>query len=163
VEVLERALARLVERLPSNRLGAQRTASVTSVAEMPGAGAAGGLGFAALLVGAQVRSGADYFLDLVGFDDVMTGADLVVTGEGSLDSQSLHGKAPFVVAARAARAGVRAIAVVGRSTLPPARWGDAHLQAVHALADLDPACADDPQLSVHLLEGVGRELARVAR
>ena len=57
----------------------------------PGAGAAGGVGFAAAAVlGAQLRPGVALVLDLVGFADALAGADLVVTGEGSLDEQTLR-------------------------------------------------------------------------
>lgn len=65
---------------------------------MPGAGAAGGLGYAFLeYMNAQVKSGADYLLDMVDFDKLVTSAACVITGEGSSDSQTLMGKLPFVV------------------------------------------------------------------
>ena len=90
------------------------------VREVPGAGAAGGAGFGALaLLGAEVRSGIETVLDLVGFDDAAAGADLVVTGEGSLDAQSLRGKAPMGVLVAAGRLGVPVVAVCGRSLLTP--------------------------------------------
>jgi glycerate kinase len=61
-------------------------------AERPGAGAAGGVGFAAMAVlGARVRPGIELLLDLLGFDAALTGASLVITGEGSLDEQTLSG------------------------------------------------------------------------
>src|SRR6266704_967504 len=85
------------------------TASVTGrdLAAAPGAGAAGGTGFAAMAYfGARLVPGADLMLDLVGFDAALTGAGLVITGEGSLDRQSLGGKAPVGVARAAARHGV---------------------------------------------------------
>jgi glycerate kinase len=85
---------------------AQAVRSVTGddVADRPGAGAAGGVGFAALAVlAATLRPGIDLVLDLVGFRAALPGAGLVVTGEGSLDEQTLHGKAPAGVAAAAAR------------------------------------------------------------
>ena len=86
--------------------------------DLPGAGAAGGLGFgAAALLGAEVRSGIDTLLDLSGFAGALAGADLVIVGEGSLDEQSLHGKGPVGVAAAAVRAGARVVAVAGRSTV----------------------------------------------
>lgn len=65
---------------------------------MPGAGAAGGVGYAALAVlGAERRPGVDVVLDLVDLDAAVAGADLLVTGEGSLDRQSLGGKTPLGV------------------------------------------------------------------
>ena len=80
-----------------------------------GAGAAGGVGFGAVAVlGASIRSGIDLLLELVGFDvalERLTSRDLVVTGEGSLDEQTLHGKAPAGVAGAAAARGIPVVAV----------------------------------------------------
>lgn len=76
------------------------------VAANAGAGAAGGLGFALQLVGGKLRAGAEVVADLVGLDAALDGADWLITGEGRTDSQTLAGKAPFVVAQRARRAGV---------------------------------------------------------
>lgn len=83
------------------------------VAPVPGAGAAGGLGAACLAVGATLRPGIDTVLDLVGFDGLLRGADLVVTGEGRLDAQTAHGKVVSGVAAASRRAGVPCVAVAG--------------------------------------------------
>ncbi|HVV21072.1 MAG TPA: glycerate kinase, partial [Pseudonocardiaceae bacterium] len=111
-------------------------------ADVPGAGAAGGLGFAALAVlGAESRSGIDLLLDLVGFAAHLPGAALVVTGEGSLDEQSLHGKAPMGVVEAAARAGVPAVAVAGRNQLDPATLAAAGIRAAYALGDIEPDVA----------------------
>ena len=71
-----------------------------------GAGAAGGLGFALLLVGGKLRAGAEVVADLIGLDAALDGADWLITGEGRTDRQTLAGKAPFVVARRARRTGV---------------------------------------------------------
>ena len=127
-------------------------------AQAPGAGAAGGVGFAALAVlGAQQRSGIDMILDLTGFDTALDGADLVVTGEGSLDTQSLSGKAPVGVARAAARRGVPVIAVAGRSLLTPEQARAAGISAVHALADLEPDLARSMTGAAALLEQVARD------
>lgn len=81
---------------------------------LPGAGAAGGMGGgAAAFFGARLQPGIGAVLDTVGFDGLLAGADLVLTGEGRLDTQSLRGKVVLGVAARARRAGVPVIAVVG--------------------------------------------------
>ena len=81
----------------------------------PGAGAAGGLGFAlAAVLGAPLERGADVVADAIGLADRIAGAALVITGEGRLDGQTPAGKAAAGVAARAARAGVPCVAVVGR-------------------------------------------------
>ena len=74
---------------------------------LPGAGAAGGLGFGmAAFCGAQLRMGIDAVLDAVGFDSLLPGTDMVFTGEGKIDSQSARGKVVSGVAARCRKAGV---------------------------------------------------------
>jgi glycerate 2-kinase len=128
--------------------------------DLPGAGAAGGLGFgAAALLGAEVRSGIDTLLDLSGFAGTLAGADLVVVGEGSLDAQSLHGKGPIGVAAAAVRAGARVIAVVGRSTVPLDRVRALGIDDVLTLTELEP----DPERSMRhaaaLLETTAERIA----
>ena len=84
-----------------------------SVLGVPGAGAAGGLGAALLALGAELRSGVETVLDLVGFDERVRDADLVITGEDNMDEQSAAGKAPVGVARRAKRHGKPVVAVVG--------------------------------------------------
>jgi glycerate kinase len=79
----------------------------------PGAGAAGGLGFALLGAGARLEPGAELILNVAGFDQQLIDADLVITGEGRLDGQSLFGKATVAVARRARKAGVPVAAIVG--------------------------------------------------
>lgn len=96
--------------LPGGAAGSRRFRSVAGV---PGAGAAGGLGAALLAVGARLESGAGAVLDAAGFDDAARRADLVVTGEGRLDAQTASGKVAASVARRAARLGVPVAAVVG--------------------------------------------------
>ena len=82
---------------------------------LPGAGAAGGLGFGmAAFCGAQLRMGIDAVLDAVGFDSLLPGTDVVFTGEGKIDSQSARGKVVSGVAARCRKAGVPVVAVVGQ-------------------------------------------------
>lgn len=85
------------------------------LSQMPGAGAAGGLGFGmAAFCGARLRMGIDVVLDTLGFDKRLPSADLVFTGEGKIDFQSLRGKVVSGVCGRAKRAGVPVIAVVGQ-------------------------------------------------
>jgi glycerate kinase len=79
----------------------------------PGAGAAGGLGYALLMLGAQFRAGAEVVADEIGLDDALNGADWLITGEGRSDVQTLHGKAPFVACRRAVRQGVPATLLSG--------------------------------------------------
>ena len=85
-----------------------------SVRDIPGAGAAGGLGAALLAVlDARLQSGIETVLDLIDFDTLLDGADLVVTGEGRIDWQSAFGKVPGGVAGRAKKRGIPAAALVG--------------------------------------------------
>ena len=85
-----------------------------SVADEPGMGAAGGLGAAArLFLNAEVVAGVEWVLDLVGFDEALSGADVCITGEGHADGQSVHGKVVSGVAARCRAAGVPCVAIVG--------------------------------------------------
>jgi glycerate kinase len=108
-------------------------------ADTPGAGAAGGVGYAALaLLGATLRPGIGLMLELVGFADRLRRADLVVTGEGSLDRQTLHGKGPAGVAAAADRAGIPTVAVAGQVRLGTAELAACHFRAAYALVDLEP-------------------------
>jgi glycerate kinase len=85
-----------------------------------------------------LRPGIDLVLDLVGFHKVLPGARLVITGEGSLDRQTLHGKAPAGVAAAARAAGIPVVAVAGRSLLPAADLEPAGILAAYALTDIEP-------------------------
>ncbi len=86
----------------------------TNPGEMPGGGAAGGMGAGmAVLLGAKLRMGIQTVLDLVGFDAVIKDADMIFTGEGKIDMQSLRGKVVIGVARRAKVQKVPVIAVVG--------------------------------------------------
>jgi glycerate 2-kinase len=103
----------------------------------PGAGAAGGIGFAALaFLGAAVRPGIEFMLDLLSFGTHLDGARLVITGEGRLDEQTLHGKAPAGVAA--ASPDVPVVAVAGICTLSPAELAGAGIARAYALTDIEP-------------------------
>lgn len=82
--------------------------------DAPGSGAAGGLGLALLAIGATARPGAAAVLDLVGFDALAAGADLVLTAEGSVDASTLQGKTVDAVVRRAARLGVPVAVLGGR-------------------------------------------------
>ena len=85
-----------------------------TVSELPGAGAAGGFGAgAAAFFGAQLRPGIEVVLDLVRFEEQLDGCDLVLTGEGRMDGQSLGGKVPIGVSRRAKKKQVPVVAIVG--------------------------------------------------
>jgi glycerate kinase len=101
------------EQLP---LLAQRLAPLARYADLPGAGAAGGLGAALASLGAELVPGAALVLELVGFDPAAY--DLVVTGEGTVDATSGRGKAPGEVVRRCRDAGVRCVVFGGRVVEP---------------------------------------------
>jgi glycerate 2-kinase len=131
VKVLDSALRRYAEVLT-------RTVGV-DVSAVPGSGAAGGLGAGAMaFLKATPRSGISLMLDLVGFREALVGASLVVTGEGSLDLQSLRGKAVMGVTRAAAAAGVPVVVLAGRVELSPAEASQAGFAAIYALTDLEP-------------------------
>jgi glycerate kinase len=109
-----------------------------AVADVPGAGGAGGTAAGALSLGARLVSGAGLVCDLIELDAALAGADLIVTGEGRLDAQTLSGKAPAEVAARAFAAGVRCLALAGEVALSPDRLSAAGFTAAHALTEVDP-------------------------
>ncbi|MHC5560753.1 glycerate kinase [Kocuria sp. U4B] len=153
VEALEAGLGALLRRLWEAGWPAEEAAGV------PGAGAAGGLGWAAMLLGARMVSGAGFFLDLLDFDHHAAGCDLVITGEGKLDTQTLAGKLPLVVAHRAGP--VPVIAVVGHNALDTDRLPAHGIEATHALSAMTEAdSATDPELSAALLRQTGQHIAR---
>jgi glycerate 2-kinase len=126
-----------------------------------GAGAAGGTGFAALaLLDAAIKPGIELILDLIDFDRRIAGADLVVTGEGSLDAQSLAGKAPVGVARAAAKAGIPVVAVAGRLQLSPPRVREAGISAAYPLTDLEPDLDRCIANAGPLLRRAGAEIAK---
>ncbi|MEO5312645.1 glycerate kinase [Pseudarthrobacter sp. CC12] len=133
VGMLDAALARFVEVL-AREIGFR----AVKAAEAPGAGAAGGVGYAAIAVlAATRRPGIDVVLEFTGLADRLAGADLVITGEGSLDEQSLLGKTPMGVARAAAGQGVPVVAVCGRTTLDQDQAAAAGFEDIHALTALE--------------------------
>lgn len=153
VRVLEDGLLHLTRRLDEAGLPG------SGHAKIPGAGSAGGLGFAAMLLGARTVSGAHFFLDLLDFERHVAGCDLVITGEGKLDDQTLAGKLPLVVARRAAP--VPVIAVVGHNALGVDRLPEHNIGNILALSAMtDRDSSRDPELSAALLRQAGRRIAR---
>jgi glycerate 2-kinase len=136
-------------------------ATGTDRSQAPGAGAAGGVGFAALAVlGAERRLGIDVILDLLDFGAALDGAALVIIGEGSLDTQTLAGKAPVGVAKAATQRGIPVVAVAGRSTLTDGELARAGIAAVYTLSDLEPDPARSSAEASLLLRRVGQAVAR---
>jgi glycerate kinase len=105
------------------------------VAELAGAGAAGGLGAALFALGASRRSGAALIAERTGQAALLARADLVITGEGKLDEQSLRGKVVSAVAKAAGQGGTRTIALAGQVQLDGPRAKAAGLAATHSLSE----------------------------
>jgi glycerate 2-kinase len=112
------------------------------------------------VLGAELRPGIDLILDLLGFHEKLQGARLVITGEGSLDEQTLSGKAPVGVATAAAAAGIPVVAVCGRSLLTVDRLRAAGIQQAYALTDIEPDLQRCLAEAGPLLEQRARALAR---
>jgi glycerate kinase len=151
VAILEAGLIRWAEQLA--------VATGHDRSDEPGAGAAGGTGFAALAVlGASMRPGIDVVLDEIGADRRLARAALVVVGEGRLDEQSLRGKAPVGVARRTPR-GVPVVAVSGDCTVDDEQLRHAGISGSETLL---AAAGGNRSLAMteaaRLLEGIGRRL-----
>ncbi|MFH9040642.1 glycerate kinase [Streptomyces sp. NPDC017966] len=155
VEALDAALEHFAKVLEET-VGARAAEYAVS----PGAGAAGGIGYGALLLGAGFRPGIEVMLEVLGFAPALERADLVITGEGSLDRQTLHGKAPAGVAAAARAAGKEVVAVCGRLALPPEVLGRAGIRRAYALTDLEPDVAKCVADAGPLLERTAERIAR---
>jgi glycerate kinase len=115
----------------------------------PAMGAAGGTpAGVSVFFASAVEPGAGLVCDLVRLTEALDGADLVITGEGSLDEQTLHGKAPAEVAARARAAGVPCLALAGAVRLSPVQLATAGIAAAHALTEVEPdvgRCLAEPE------------------
>ncbi|MEV4939326.1 glycerate kinase [Streptomyces zaomyceticus] len=128
-------------------------------AAAPGAGGAGGIGYGALILGASFRPGIELMLEVLGFAPALERATLVITGEGSLDEQTLHGKAPAGVAAAARAAGKEVVAVCGRLALAPEALGRAGIRRAYPLTDLEPDTATCIANAGPLLEDTAARIA----
>ncbi|WP_245770130.1 glycerate kinase [Streptomyces radiopugnans] len=155
VEALDAALAHYA-RVLETVLGPR----AAHLARRPGAGAAGGVGYAALAaLDASFRPGIEVLLEVLGFAGALERADLVITGEGSLDAQTLRGKAPAGVAAAARRAGRPVVAVCGRLAIGEDELRAAGIEAAYALTDLEPDPAVCMAQAGPLLERAAERLA----
>ncbi|WP_434674985.1 glycerate kinase [Pseudomonas sp. D3-10] len=156
VQQLDRALGHFAEHCAQvlNR----------DVRDEPGSGAAGGLGFAAkAFLQAQFRTGVEVVAQLTGLAAAIDGADLVITGEGRFDAQTLRGKTPFGVARIAQRRGVPVVVIAGTLGEGYEALYEHGIDAAFALANgpmtLQEACADAPRL----LAERARDIARLWR
>ncbi|WP_406341689.1 glycerate kinase [Streptomyces sp. NBC_00648] len=156
VATLDAALGHFAEVLEAS-VGAR----AAEAALAPGAGAAGGIGYGALVaLGATFRPGIEVMLDVLGFAPALARATLVITGEGSLDEQTLHGKAPAGVAAAARAAGIEVVAVCGRLALLPEALGTAGIRRAYPLTALEPDPARCMAEAGPLLERVAEQIAK---
>ncbi|MEU6594490.1 glycerate kinase [Streptomyces sp. NPDC046881] len=154
VETLDAALAHFAKVLE-----AEAGPRAAQYAASPGAGAAGGIGYGALLLGARFRPGIEVMLDVLGFAPALERASLVITGEGSLDEQTLHGKAPAGVAAAARAAGKEVVAVCGRLALPTEVLRRAGISEAYPLTSVEPDVATCIADAGPILERVAARIA----
>ena len=132
------------------------------VRDFPGCGAAGGMGFAArAFMGARFRPGVEVVAELAGLDELVRDADLVITGEGRFDAQTLRGKTPLGVARVAKRHGAPVVVIAGTLGTGYEALYAHGIDAAFALASgpmtLQQACAEAPAL----LEARAGDIARL--
>ena len=119
---------------------------------VPSAGAAGGLGYAFMqFLNARLESGVEMLLDTIDFDSIIKGSDLVITGEGCIDSQTLTGKAPYGVAQHAGRLGIPVLAIGGTVKIGKAQAAES------GFMDLLQVTPDEMPLSVAMRKDVAAE------
>ncbi len=128
-----------VEKLEAGMKSLCRLISETKgidLSTIPGSGAAGGLGgaFRAFL-NARLEKGIDTVLEMNGFDSQIADADLIITGEGKIDGQTLHGKVVSGIAARAQRYGIPVIAIAGIAEVSDSQIKECGLTAVYQIAE----------------------------
>jgi len=158
VETLDAGLRRFAEVLEASGVTSEPLGDLSNV---PGAGAAGGTAYGAMTVlGARIEPGIALVLDMVGFHQALAGADLVVTGEGSVDSQTLRGKVPVGVATAAADHQIPVVAVAGRCLLAGEDLAGVGISAVYALLDIEPDPARSMAEAGRLLEELAMRLAK---
>ena len=153
VEQLDRALGHFADQC------AQVLKS--DVRDEPGSGAAGGLGFAAkAFLGAQFKAGVEVVAELVGLSEAVKGADLVITGEGRFDAQTLRGKTPFGVARIARQHGVPVIVIAGTLGEGYEALYEHGIDAAFALTSgpmtLEQACTEAPRLLAERASDIAR-------
>ncbi|HST67073.1 MAG TPA: glycerate kinase [Mycobacteriales bacterium] len=162
LERLDAALARWAEVAARDLPGAP-----ADLADLPGAGAAGGLGAAFLALGGSRRSGLELVADAVDLDGTLAAADLVLTGEGSFDFQSLRGKVPGSVAAVAAAHGVPCLVLAGQVSLGRQEAAAAGVEKAYSVAEqagsVEAALERPAARLSELAAAVAREWSRPGR
>ncbi len=139
---------------------ADRVDPAGTVRDTPGAGAAGGLGFALLLLGGTVESGISRVLDSVRLAERLSGADLVITGEGSFDSQSLRGKLPHGVAQAANKHGVPCVVTAGAVKVGRAEAAAAGITETYSLVESSGSVEAAMTRSADELRALAADIAR---
>lgn len=152
VAVLEARNARWAEQLES--------ATGKRVSDFPGAGAAGGIGAALFALGAQRRSGADVVADRTGQAALLASADLVITGEGKFDHQSLRGKLVTTLASAGAAHGVPTLVFAGQVTLDEADYASTSIVAAKSVTDFAGSVERAMEEASACLEGLAEHTAR---
>jgi glycerate kinase len=151
IDILERALTRLAD-VVAEEFG-------FDYRDKPGAGAAGGLGFGLMsFCAAKIRPGFEVVAEAVELESKIKDADVVITGEGSLDRQTLEGKTPAGVARLARKLGKRVFAIVGRATKD--REVREIFDAVYVNARLGMSQQENMKRAAELLRENARELAK---
>lgn len=161
---LERALGRFAAAMgdagatvPAPRARLQVDVGGHRWAQLPGAGAAGGLGFALAALGGRLLPGAEVVADAVGLDLATDGAELLVTGEGAVDWQSMHGKVVAAVVRRGLARGVPVVVIAGQVHLGRREWGAAGIAGAYAVAE------GPDQVEAAMADPVGTLVARAER
>lgn len=149
VEILERALENF-----SNIAGSHNVS-------LPGSGSAGGFGYMALtFLRARFQSGIDTVLELVDFESHLVDADLVITGEGKFDSQSLNGKAPIGILKIATQHGVPVALICGQGVLNSSDEKSIQFRSIHTLISQEPnikKCFKNPR---PIIEKISKSIAK---
>ena len=120
---------------PDLLAGARPASTASRLTAAPGAGAAGGLGFGLALLGARLVPGSVFVADAVGLGDLIADHDVVVTGEGRFDWQSLHGKVVSEVASRALAHAVPTVVVAGEVLVGRRELSAAGITAAYAVGE----------------------------
>jgi glycerate kinase len=168
---LERALGRFAAamgdpgaRVPTPRVSLGAGPGVRRWAQIPGAGAAGGLGFALAVLGGRLLPGAEVVADAVGLERAVEGADVLVTGEGTLDWQSMRGKVVGAVSRCGLARGIPVVVVAGQMRLGRGEWSAAGIAGAYAVAErsdqVAAAMADPARTLCARTERVARTWSR---
>ena len=153
IEPLDSEIARL------HKLLAEQTGKV--IAQVPGAGAAGGLGAALLSLGAELKSGAEVLFELLDLEKHLSDADLLITGEGRSDQQTLRGKLPIQLAHRAKSHGCPTLLLSGAIERSAHAELSEHFCGVWSIANGPISLEEAMAHTTELLEQAGRSIGQI--